>query len=296
LADYKFSVKSLLALAKVDAIILFKSNEAKSHSSSQTSPATVRISKDSDDMIVDLTTDYGIANFKRIMDLLILPIVQNLKTAEFGRQLHTKSVRNAFGQFTTQIVSTFSMTSLTSDTNIERFQKFLTDFNELDLRAETKVENVVNKQIFYQDLFYLYNLILNNETYGDNRLSPIFQDYLKSKTSLGYKYLTHYSKIDLRQHSPFDLDNPLLSDEQKMEYQYTLNNMILFSAFHQGGELLVKPTANDYAEAFMLKNSDFPINTMMQLSKTESAQRYAEFVELRAILSSSNLFIYYKCS
>ena len=59
----------------------------------------------------------------------------------------------------------------------------------------------------WRDLFYIYNLVVNNESYGDLRLTPIFEDYIKEPNTVGNNYLHFSSKIDSGEIDLFDYTN-----------------------------------------------------------------------------------------
>ena len=71
-------------------------------------------------------------------------------------------------------------------------------FNDLDVNENTSslVTNVKGDLLQWRDLFYVYNLLVNNERYGDKSLTPLFQDYLKESDSLGYNYVMFSAKLD----------------------------------------------------------------------------------------------------
>lgn len=150
-----------------------------------------------EDHIISLTTPQGIANFKRLMEDVLLPLLKT-KSGILTDSLRLTNGYNLLGLYGTSITSTFGLSSLNNPVSVDKFQKLLKEFNELDTKAETKglVQNNNNEDLKWRDLFYLYNLIVNNEKYGDLRLTPLFQDYVKEQDSLGFSYIDFYKQID----------------------------------------------------------------------------------------------------
>lgn len=121
-------------------------------------------------------------------------------------------------------------------------------------------------------MFYTYNLLVNNEKYGDLRLTPLFQDYVKEKDSLGYDYVSFSSKIDSGAVDLFDAlmdlkndTNYISADEdekRKMEIvaRQELDNDILFYAYNTTGRLYVKNEGKP-KELLSVTNPDFSIVT-----------------------------------
>lgn len=300
--NFKFSVQELLKQSGDNSIQLYGDDNAKTEPVNKENNFVVKVNKDSgEDFIIDLTTDYGIANFKRMMENLVLPILQSSKKAELGKMLRTKSVKNPYGLFTSQIVSTFGLSSLDSDVNIEKYQELLNYFNEVDIKSEIKIHNIFGSEVRYQDLFYLYNLIVNNEAYGDNRLTPIFQDYVKDPTTIGYKYLNYSRDVDMRKVDIFkiDVDPTIINANEKENIFNKLKdnwqNDIIFLAFQKKGKLFLQ-RLNGKLREVSLQNSDFVINTFMDIIENKDTKKQSQFLSLLALLKDSNLLIHFKCN
>ena len=150
---------------------------------------------DAEKTIITLNTNYGIANFKRMMEEVLLPVLQ-LNGDKSINTLSVRSVYNLFGIKGTAIVSTFPLSSITDPATLDRAQKLIKQFNELDIQEDTKnfVVNTENDNLKWRDLFYVYNLVVNNDMFGELRLTPLFQDYFKEKDTLGFDYVKFTSK------------------------------------------------------------------------------------------------------
>jgi len=246
---------------------------------------------DTEDFMIDLFTDTGIANFKVLMENVIFEI---LKTSEssLSNSLIVSSVKNPYGFFASQIISKFPISNLNNPTNFEKFNELLNEFNEVDRKTHYKIENIKGKPLPYQDLFYLYNLMLNNESYGDKRLTPLFEDYVKSKRNLGNEFVHFYRKVDTRDIDLFKLEGEeeLSKDDYNEQKQLQLNN-ILFMAFHDRGEFIT-PQKGDH---MLLKNADYPINTEMNIVSSKNSAKYLLMQSVISTLKSQGLIINFNC-
>jgi hypothetical protein len=92
------------------------------------------------DYIIDLKTDTGIANFKRMMEVLGLQVLKNEQNTDLGNILRLSTVKNSFNISATQITPTFPISSLNSTINLEKFQILLNQFNEIDQKC-VKIPN-----------------------------------------------------------------------------------------------------------------------------------------------------------
>ena len=299
---FRFNVDKLLKLAGLDSIILYKSNQAKNLSIGEIDKnpdlfkdSVIKIDSNTEsNFVVDLKSDYGIANFKVIMEKLIFPILQKSESP-ISRTLKLGSVKNAFGLWTTQIMSTFPISDLNSPINLDKFQQLLSDFNKIDshTKEEFKIKNAEGKLLEYKDLFYMYNLILNNESYGDKRLTPLFEDYIKNSNTIGYNFLSFYEKVDKNKISIFDIDMNIQSEEDmtmKNNLEKYLEQNIIFLALHKKARLRLEKSGE-----ITLKNSNFPINTIMEESTIQDTAKYAVTSEIISVLKSRNLLINFIC-
>ena len=141
------------------------------------------------------------------MEELLLPIVKN-KSNIISESLATRTVNNILGIRGSSIESTFPLSDISTPYSLALSKRLLKAFNDLDI-VETKdhiIRNANNVPLKWRDLFYVYNLLVNNEKYGNLRLTPLFQDYLKEKNSLGNKFISYASKLDSHEIRLFNLD------------------------------------------------------------------------------------------
>lgn len=202
---YVFNVGQLLKVAQsiganVNSVTLYTDNKAVNDDA-----FTEVVTQDSD-FNVSLDTDYGVANFKVLMEEVMLPILN--KVSDVGSLLRTETLKNVFGLLSTTIVSMHQLKYLNNPISIGRFQELLNKFNELDenINSRNRIQNTFGENLRWRDLFYIYNLLVNNELYGDKRLTPLFRDYSKESNSLQNDYLNYVSLFDSGKLDIFDID------------------------------------------------------------------------------------------
>lgn len=305
ISSFRFNAKDLLTLAGESQIILNTSNKAKYESvgnikSFRSLPSinqsTIVIDKNSEDFIVDLTTDYGVANFKILMEQVILKILDKSNRSNLAKSLRLMTVKNSLGLPGVQITSTFGISNLNLPINAEKFQELLAEFNDVDklVENEFKIKNAEGSIIPYQDLFYVYNLLVNNEMYGDKRLTPLFEDYIKYKNTIGHEYLMYCADVDAGKIDIFKI--PELGDttedinmQNKLEENQIDN--ILFMTFHKGGKLYV----SSLNEILTIKNANFIMNTSAEPMTKKSFAEYAILDSIISIINNKNLIINFNC-
>ena len=129
---FVFNVSDLLKLTNTKSITLYKSNKAMNNPNE-----VIDVNKD-DNFIISLDTDYGIANFKKVMEELLLPYLQILDKSDALQNLRVETVTNTFGLKTNAIISAYSINSLNSSVGIHQFNEILKAFNDLDTNYNTK--------------------------------------------------------------------------------------------------------------------------------------------------------------
>lgn len=235
--------------------------------------------------IIDLSTDYGIANFKMVMEKVITPLLQS-DDIDFANRLRMKTVRNSNGIFSNQIVIGDGVNRLNNDFAINKFQEILSEFDDIDRSSKTKLSFVDGTNASYKDLYWIYNLVVNNEGFGDNRLTPIFEDQLKDSNFIAYKYLSYYSSIDKGLVDIFPTKSPdfdQLSKEQQdksmTELGESLNKSVGFMALSSNGKL--------QNPSLSIQNPDFVVNSLF--NENTSFSNYDKFKKVMSSIGSYNL-------
>lgn len=255
---------------------------------------------DKEDTIISLDTDYGIANFKRMMEMVLLPIIQN--SSDGVTDLYVKSVWNLFGLRGEAIISKFQLSSITDPVSLDLAQNLLYKFNNLDVNFSNKniIKNTSGEIIKWRDLFYLYNLLVNNDMYGDLRLTPLFQDYMKEPNTLGNDYVRFTAKFDSGEVKLFDYDVNIIEDESEEEKDnkrkmnmISSDNDILFYAFNDSGKLSVK-TKDLKTKVLSVVNPDFVVITGISESEEEKIKD-KELSDLFKIIRKRGFIIKFEC-
>ncbi len=261
---------------------------------------------DTEDTVINLKTNHGIASFKRIMETLILPILQD-KSSEFADSLKVQLRGNVLGLKSGMIMSTHSLGNMANPVSRDKAQKLIRSFNLLDINLETKglIKNDVGTELKWRDLFYMYNLFVNNERYGGTTLTPLFEDYMKEQDSVGFDYISFSSKMDSGEINLLDI-NEILKDSA--EYQDALDkddqeliqslrnkanlelvNDILFYAFNKRGLLSI-----DKNQQLSVVNGDFV--TITGLTETVADKKIAnEEYNIIKLIKEGGFIINFEC-
>lgn len=322
--ELKFSVQDLLKKAKVDKITLNDNDGAKNYSPEEIRlgekgkvaefTRTVHIDK-GEDTIIDLTTDTGIANFKIVMEKLMFQMLEDSEKSELGKQLSLRNIKDSFGLFSTKITPTYGLGQMNNPVSIENFIRLLNEFNKIDsvIEANTEdgkpnyqIKNTKGKVIKWGDLLYLYNLVVNNETYGNLRLTPLFEDYVKDTGNLGRSYLNYCAKVDMArrgdQEDLFSIDNTV-NPELRNSLVAEQKNNIMFLTLHRGGKLIIgshtmiidgkKHKIPD--ATLVMKNGNYPVNTTQAKRTANEGINYRLMQSIMSQMLSQNLIINYNC-
>lgn len=317
ISKISFNVANLLSLAGIDKLILAKNESAKysapyNVSNEFNDKSYIEVKKNIDgsytnsDFNVDLLTDTGIANFKILMESVILEILKKPEYKnEFINSLRLQSLKNPYNLRTNQIVTSFNISELNNPINIEKFQNLLSDFNSIDFIKTLK--NVNEEQMNWRDLFYLYNLFTNNESYGSKRLTPLFEDYMKERNSIGYDFLLYSSKVDAGEINIFDINQEIANEVSLAEKQIvsinpyetavkTRDYNLLFYLYNTKGELLVDKEVGSKVGTKLLKlvNPNYSVTTSLietsdTLDKLQNINRILNWVK------SNSLVVTFKC-
>ena len=292
MGKYVFNVSDLLKLTNTKSITLYTSNNAMN-----TKSEVLEVNKD-DNFIISLDTDYGIANFKKVMEELLLPYLQTLDRSDVLQNLRVETVNNSFGLKTNAIISAYSISSLNTSVGIHQFDKLLKAFNNLDTNYNTKnrIKNSLFENLKWRDLFYIYNLIVNDNKIGDKRLTSLFRDYNNESDSLSISHAEYFNFVDssLENFLKLDLTNDpnyeLAENKTELEKKYEQNmiNTLLFYAFQEKGVL------SDISDIKVnnVTNPDFVIISNIMNNSDDS------FAKLKEILNKVDLggfLIEYKC-
>lgn len=79
-----------------------------------------------------------------------------------------------------------NMKDLTTPSDINLYFELLNGFNRLS-EQDSPIQNIYGENLKWGELLYTYNLIINKDKFGPNRLTKIFEDYMHRENSLAYK-------------------------------------------------------------------------------------------------------------
>ena len=232
-----------------------------------------RIIKSSDigDKIISLRDDVEIANFKLAVENLILPILQkHLGENNFFR---LNTINDKFNMKMTTLGSEIPLRNSNIPVLIEKFSKVLNLFDTIDLRFKynTSIKNTEGEYLKWKDLLFTYNLLVNNEKYGDNRLTALFQNYMGDKDGFGYDYIKYYREID--------------SGRIDVTSSDTFEDDLNFFVENKNGEF----------KGIKANNSDFVILTKLVRDSSSDFSSLAEVNKIMDLINNNSLIVKLEC-
>ena len=292
------SIKKYMALAGVKTFNVYTSDEAYKYPGISQASVVAQINTDKKDTVdedftIDLQTTYGIANFKNFMEKVLLGVLSNNGPIEIKELLKVGSVRNLFGLNGSAIIPSFRITDKNTPASAEKILKLNKAFNDLDLDTSERLK--LEAGMNWRHLFFIYNLLVNNEKYGDKRLTPILEDYMKEPTSAAADFIRYSYLLDSGQIPIFDIDKSLVSTDNKTDEEINKEaeeiqaRDVLYYAYGKKGFL-----GYIGKDSTSVKNSDFPLLYGLTIEK-EVKRDNQEWQILRNLLSKNNFLIQFKC-
>lgn len=130
------------------------------------------------------------------------------------------------------------------------------------------------------DILYLYNLIVNKDKPGFDRLTKLFGKYISNSNSYAVKFYEYYNKIDSKTKKAFKED---LTNNEK--------NWIAYSMLNKKGQL---KRTNDDESPMKLPNPNIPIAVNME-TKFNDPTKMKYFENIKSLIKSKNLLIDFNC-
>ena len=146
------------------------------------------------------------------------------------------------------------------ESTAEKIEKLTQIFNELDINTSSDLSLPENMK--WRQVLYIYNLLVNNEKYGDKRLTPLLEDYIKEPDSAGFDFVKYSYKLDSGEVPvflidpslvPIDENNPKSQEDIYREAEEILAKEVLFHGYSKNGYLGYD------RQALNVKNPDFPL-------------------------------------
>lgn len=166
-----------------------------------------------------LKTKEDLAIFKYIFESTIIPLLKEGKTWKYvnGQIYEMEDLEIKSNPFikALRIVRKNDLSYYTVDLNMltienstnsqQKFQRYSTGLQKLSTKYFGN-ETISN-------WFILYNLIINKNAYGADKLTTLFDTFLKSKTNVGLlnDYFEYVSKLDYESDISLDIENDLNS-------------------------------------------------------------------------------------
>lgn len=187
---------------------------------------------------IKLNTVEGLATFKRTMDESIIPALKEHK--DFKNNQFIKSLTwGVYDNYVTKkpnIYYKLPINMMQIDNSVKNqtiYEVILSDFNKLNGKTYNGW-NII-------DLFYLYNLLVNKDAFGQRSMTRLFEDVTKINSSnllatQFYKYLSDldYSISEDLDFNIFDLKYrlaPIASNKNKFGIEEKPNSLILKDIF-----------------------------------------------------------------
>lgn len=280
-------MKNLLELADKDSYVLYNSPEALNTLASN--PKHSFTVDRNTNYVLKLNSSHNIANFKRIMEDLVLPILQTKANKKFADSFKVEAVQNLFGERGSAIVSSFPLQELNSPMFARRFQQMLNSFDFLDINKSTQgiLKNHLNNPLKWRDLFFVYNLIVNNDKYGNKRLTPLFENYMKEEDTLGRDFIKYWSKIESG-------EIPLFSNVSSEGWRESLETNLLIHIGHDKGYVKIKGTGSEKDQTFSLNNHHFTL--ISDATMNEDLKTYYKALgNITSLIKDKGLLVELKC-
>ena len=290
-------IKEFMKRADVNRIEFYSSDSASNSRDMKSSNFKTVITSDStnEDFSINLQSMKGIANFKILMEKVLLKILHK-EIPDSESLLKVRSLINSNNLKGYGIAPAFRATDRHIPAAAEKIDQLIKIFNDLDLNTSKDLQLGHNLQ--WRQLFYIYNLLFNNDKYGDKRLSTFLEDYMKSAGSAAADYINYSYKLDSGEIKPFDLknfstktpdDSEVMSTKELKDAKESLAKDLFYYAYNNNGSLSYS------SNSISAINPDF----LLLYGLTESAQIRQEktgWKELMILLSNNNFLIQIKCN
>ena len=140
-----------------------------------------------------------------------------------------------------------------------------------------------------RDLFYLYNIIVNNGKYGNKRITPLMEVYMNDKSSLGYDLQKFSSKVNLGEIDIFAKDKFMYGDK----WQESVENNIFFHLTHDNGMLEMDRGEGKFK--LSVKNSDFSMVGDIGISESIETS-FKNMDDIVRLINEQGLIVNLECN
>lgn len=161
--------------------------------------------------VLQLQSDYDIASFKYIFETYIIPELQQgtfLEDSQENAQLKNNEFIQGLLLTEDKGVPLYKadIDLIAKDTNESIRKQYFTY-----LKSMNALSNYTYQGIPLSDLFMLYNLIINKNKYGAERLTELFEDFILNNHSVNNSFIYQYLQ------TLGELDYPTTNDSETLE-------------------------------------------------------------------------------
>lgn len=233
----KETIKELMNRAGVKNLSLYNNDKAIRMNSSDNS-YLADIDSFADDFSIDLHDSVGIANYKLLVEQVLIKILGNSESS-FSNLLKVSNTTNLHGIRSALITPSFNMSEKNIPAVAEKAIKLTQEFNKLDLKTANEFR--LPPGMKWSQLLFVYNTLVNNEKYGPKRITPMLEDYIGDPTSAAADFRDYMYRADKGEFNIFAPDTDSIDGRNKTETEIyaeaDLNfaKEILHSAYHTKG-------------------------------------------------------------
>ena len=181
----------------------------------------------------------------------------------------------------TWISTKIRMNKLTDPKSLDILFNYQNGLDTLDkMDSKLKFGNVEYK---ISDLFFLYNLIVNKDRFGSDRLTKLFKNYVTDHNSLASDLYEYYSKIDSGEEELFDESFPLTPE---------LKESIVYGVLQTNGVLHESNDPNSMKWSLLNPNFTMVTGIHGEISNSKNIKMFNPIMNL---IQSKNLLIRFTC-
>ena len=253
------------------------------------------------DVEINLTSDIGVANFKIFMENLILPYIkimgkENNKLEKFLNNVLLVKSYSPLGLFTYQIGTYAGVNNAKSEYNRDLADQFIAAFNLLDSelgnintgnkKLDLRIKNKNEEYLDFRDLFYLYNIFVTNERFGEKTLTATFKEYVG--TELAMDWNNFYNSIEEQ-----NLDLETLVVNNYLENTLNISdpeviislkdNLRIFYGFQSKGKVKYKSGGNLQKE-LRLPDKSFPFALSLEMAESNTDKTVKSYTKAFKVL------------
>lgn len=253
------------------------------------------------DVEINLTSDIGVANFKIFMENLILPYIKimgkdNEKLEKFLSNVLLVKSYSPLGLFTYQIGTYAGVNNAKSEYNRDLADQFIAAFNILDSelgdvtidkeKLDLRIQNKNEEYLDFRDLFYLYNIFVTNERFGEKTLTATFKEYIGNDLAMDWN--NFYNTIEEK-----DLDLETLVVDNYLEKTLNISdpearkslkdNLRIFYGFQSKGKVKYR-SGGDLDKELKLPNKNFPFALSLEMAESSTDKKVKNYTKAFKLL------------